>query len=267
MSIFSGTIPNETWVTSPQDFIEDESDSDRSSATSRPETVTNATETSSSDGMEITESQELVGATKDAITSLFQFSQIIRHAPPSYDKVASRYTYDHIFDANHVRTKFPVAAEFLVHRLGKAITMRREFFQYRREHRTKLSSDLIQSGAPKERQQRKGQERPDGSSSYLLQKSNPDITPGLARTQISTEPTTYRSLQDADIAADKTELASVRSQTSFATTEIPQDGHRPIVIPALGDIYVEGMKCTYGEYFECPYCYTIQCVKNRRAWK
>jgi hypothetical protein len=43
------------------------------------------------------------------------------------------------FDIEHTRHKFPLAQEFIVERLGKAISRRRQFIRYSGKHAAKLA--------------------------------------------------------------------------------------------------------------------------------
>lgn len=85
------------------------------------------------------ESQELLTAVTNTITNLFKLAVIIRSSqiPHSFLKGASYYSYDSQYDCSHVENRFPKASErfpWLIERLGKAITMRRQVLQYRREY-------------------------------------------------------------------------------------------------------------------------------------
>jgi hypothetical protein len=46
------------------------------------------------------------------------------------------------FDIGHTKSKFPLAEEFLLQRLGRGNSKRRAYFKYREEHREKLEKDL-----------------------------------------------------------------------------------------------------------------------------
>jgi hypothetical protein len=47
-----------------------------------------------------------------------------------------------LFDTQHVCSKFPKADEFVTHRLGKAISIRRQFLKYSENHRKRLKAGL-----------------------------------------------------------------------------------------------------------------------------
>jgi hypothetical protein len=86
----------------------------------------------------VSEIQEIFTSIADSISSLFRFSIIIRNNTnrDSYAKanvVAAGSSYDDKYDTNHVREKFPALEkgnEWLITRLGKAITTKRQYLRY-----------------------------------------------------------------------------------------------------------------------------------------
>jgi hypothetical protein len=76
-----------------------------------------------------------------------ELSMIIRDSPlrDDYLKAASRYKLDPVWDIGHVREKYGSAkrgSDWLLERLGKSITQRRQYLKYRKEHHKKLSDEL-----------------------------------------------------------------------------------------------------------------------------
>lgn len=86
----------------------------------------------------------------DVITCLLRFSMTLRR--PSRDDqrrddpggVAEAFV---LHDTEHVRAKFPDAPDYLVRRLGKALSKHRQYFRYRREHHQKLHEGLGEGDA------------------------------------------------------------------------------------------------------------------------
>ncbi len=75
-----------------------------------------------------------------------KLSMIIRNSPSrdDYLKAASRYNFDPRYDIGHVKEKYGSAKGskgWLLERLGKGITRRRQFLKYRQEHHGKLARD------------------------------------------------------------------------------------------------------------------------------
>lgn len=103
----------------------------------------------SDDKEEISEIQEIFESVNDAINNLFRFSILLRNNTNSdrYAKAmaAGSSPFNDQFDICHVDHKFPTlrlaGKEWLIERLGKAITQRRQFLRYAREHRDKASRD------------------------------------------------------------------------------------------------------------------------------
>lgn len=96
---------------------------------------------SSAEGSEIV---ELYLSIQDGITNLFRLSTIIRKKPEvdEYIKAASKFRdMDPLSDIVHVGDKYPRAREgetWLRDRLGTAITRRRQYLFYRKEHQERM---------------------------------------------------------------------------------------------------------------------------------
>jgi len=126
--IINGSKRNEKWEDGAI------SDSDEDNASTQGET----TQTS--------DLEQLFIAIKTANSSLMKLSMVIRNSPArdDYLKAASRYPFDARYDIGHVKEKYGAAkrsSDWLLERLGKAITRRRQYLKYREEHHTKLSRD------------------------------------------------------------------------------------------------------------------------------
>jgi hypothetical protein len=194
---------------------------------------------------ETSEIQQLFLAVVGANTSLFKLSTVIRSSPPqdSYNKAASVYPYDTKYDINHVWEKYPAARKrnpWLIDRLGKAITRRRQYLRYREEHREKPSRTWKRS------------ENESASQRDLPQAA---LAPTTATTYVANKPVQIENFSDGG-----------GSQTSYATT-VSEDASNNISVPPPPAKSTDGMRFEYGKPFECPYCHTIQIVATRSAWK
>ena len=92
-----------------------------------------------------TEIQQLMSATTETITLLLRLVVAIRNPAPHDQCIESAEIETPDFeehDINHVRQKFPYAERFLVQRLGRAISRRRQYLKYRQAHKAKLSHSL-----------------------------------------------------------------------------------------------------------------------------
>lgn len=67
------------------------------------------------------------------LQAMSQFLQTIHRIVTSYYQT---------YDINHTRAKFPRAETYLVERLGKAVSRRRQYVQYRKGHHMKLNAHM-----------------------------------------------------------------------------------------------------------------------------
>ena len=94
---------------------------------------------------ESTELQQLTASISELITNLMQLSSTIRNPAPHDQFKQFRNidtSYYEAFDITHVKDKFPNSEEFLVTRMGRAISRRRQYLRYREEHRERLAEGL-----------------------------------------------------------------------------------------------------------------------------
>ncbi|RYP33748.1 hypothetical protein DL767_004615 [Monosporascus sp. MG133] len=92
-----------------------------------------------------TELKQLLGSIKATITCLFRLSMSIRDPAPN-DQSRSIITVDKSYfeeyDMLHVKAKYPGCPGYLVERLGRANSGRRQYLSYREEHHQKLAKDV-----------------------------------------------------------------------------------------------------------------------------
>ncbi|KAM5349250.1 hypothetical protein ACJ41O_005757 [Fusarium nematophilum] len=150
-------------------------------------------------------------------------------------------------DVVTVTDKFPRVRQrtWLAQRLGNAIGQRRQYFEYRQQHRQRLASH--------------------GSEKNI---SLDDGEPGVdAATTIAT---TFEENLDGEPSAARQLLLDRRSIFTAATSlvsdydENQEMGRR---IPDIPDMVLDGLQLDYGIPVECPYCRTIQTFANRLEWK
>ncbi|KAH8805202.1 hypothetical protein F5884DRAFT_885273 [Xylogone sp. PMI_703] len=224
----------------------------------------------------ISEIQELFQSIPETIASLFNLSILIRSSSSRdrYAKAlaaASKSPFDDRFDIDHVGNKFPCLyrddGEWLRERLGKAITQRRHYLRYCREHREKLSK------LPEPRNT--AEEIPESkiSTTFLAVQRQQDSVPYDAQTVISRPTSTLASTTASTVIPaqlestehlDKLEEQNEddnRSQTSYATSVGEDDSDSRLSVVRLEEV------AGTGQSFECPYCWTIQRIKNQQAWR
>lgn len=91
---------------------------------------------------------QLLSSVRTCISNLFRLSMVIRNVriEDDYDRASTHYHLPTEWNIRHVRDKFPKAYRhgiWLVERLDQAITRRREYLRYRKEHHQKLSADVV----------------------------------------------------------------------------------------------------------------------------
>ena len=191
----------------------------------------------------------------EAISNLFRLSMVIQKATPRdrFQKAlaSTREQFYVTFDVEHVGSKFQ--------RLGKAITQRRQYLRYAREHREKKARHERDS-VPDDSQQKPPASEADAQSAQQVKLDDRSVLSGqkpsstLAPTAAST--LIVARLEDAERMSD-----TAVSRTSFATSVNEDDDPNALKVPALKDL------AKIGTAFECPFCWTIQTFKSQSTWK
>ncbi|KAJ6022017.1 zinc finger protein [Penicillium herquei] len=174
--------------------------------------------------------QSIYHALRDTINNLFQMSMTIR-MPAQHDRLigtkrSDAVFYEH-FDRQHVMAKYPEAKEDILNRLGLAISQRRAVMRYRERHHAKLGQGLEKA-------------IDDGQSNKLSD-------------TVATE-----FVKVPPLAKDDWESQTVASNTSYAQTIL--SGSEGIVLPPPPKDAADGA------LFECPYCFLVITISNRKAW-
>jgi hypothetical protein len=198
------------------------------------------------------EAHELSLSVADSITSLLKVSALLRKAT-TRDRFAKAVAaagdkpLPHLFDLRHVQEKYPKAAgkPWLLERLGRAITQRREYLRYIRSHRTKLAG-----GVPTAVQ--------TSPHSKLALDTSLIPGPGTASdrpTQTATNASTVladrispQAFAGPIIEDDDDAYSSATTQASFREGD---DDNDKLHVPSLKTLAKDG------EPFECPYCMAI----------
>ena len=217
----------------------------------------------------ISEIEELLQSIAETITSLFRISIIIRNATPRdrYVKAAAavKEPFDERYDIAHVGHKFPKIdareMQWLKERLGRAITKRRQYLRYCREHHDKFTQESGQKGAVNAHGgytrmasnlevKKSRSERLDTASDTLRSKPTSTLAPTIASTLIPANLEFAENMSDGD-----------QSQTSYATSVGGEDRKNQLRVIRLEDVQKEGLP------FECPYCWGIQTIKREHSWR
>lgn len=181
-----------------------------------------------------TELQQLVSSMAELITCLMRLSMAIRNPAPHDQFKESTHlstSYFEPVDIDHVRGKFPSAKEYLILRLGKAISRRRQYLKYRASHRRKLEHGLEHVHAP------------SGTFESTVASSLP---PRLKTSSTALE------------LDNNTYYEDTLSETSYASSSNDPMKLRPPPLPEEGQ---------YGQHFECPLCLRFTAVRQDSAWQ
>ena len=196
-------------------------------------------------------------------------SILIRDATPRdryvQASLSSKSSFIDSFDISHVAHKFPRLdldeRQWLKERLGKAVTQRRQYLKYCRDHH-----DRFQEFQTKPAPRLEGlsddhlpeHDRNPGQQAHATVKSLP--ISAFAPTDASTLQISKLKPFD-EVSGEATENTSdIVSQTSYATSVYDNDNESPIHPPKLIEI-------TNKFPFECPYCWNLLEIKSERAWR
>lgn len=214
-------------------------------------------------GKATTELHELLLSISDSLDSLFKILTLIRkatHRDPY--AIAARATH-HPFlegeDIRHVGERYPkiinTGQEWLQRRLGRAITLRRQFLWYCREQASRSSHapESVLSTPPLVVPQQHG----DPAESPLIAPSRPTLAP----TKASANSQRVSALNLVDLVPSGG--SDARSQaTSFAPTRlVDSNGQEKLGLPKLE------ISCLHGRFLKCPYCKGVFQAKKQQDWK
>jgi len=213
------------------------------------------------------------------LTCLYKFSIAIRNPAPS-DKLRKCSKIDvscfEYFDQQHVREKFPEATEFLIERLSRANTKRRQLLKYHEKHHEKIAAryEFLSSNASAAEgiklplEAVTGAEDGEGELTVPSQcaggNENLDTSvraPGTIAAATTITDTTV-SKTYVQVEQDITDLRSDadHSQTSYSPSEA---GSPEIIrVPPPPD---QDSAYNY-EPFRCPYCYSLIIVAGETSW-
>jgi hypothetical protein len=201
------------------------------------------------EGEATTELAQLESNVAEIITCLMRLSMAIRNpAPHDQFKESMQIDVMHYesFDIDHVRGKFPLAEDYLVSRLGKAISRRRQYLRYREEHRKKLEQGL-------QLQVQVQQLNTTSKLAYTISAPSEKVESTVA----SSIPLAVKaSASTAELEEDDYYEENV-SQTSYASSASDASRLRPPPIPDQGQD---------GEPFECPLCFRLTSIRQIPAW-
>lgn len=187
-----------------------------------------------------TELKQLQSSMIETVTLLLRLSMAIRNPAPhdqfmeSKDIDTSHYEE---FDIRHVREKFPQAEDYLITRLGRALSRRRHYLRYRDAHHKKLSYGL------------------DSADDIVKEPSGTEMIP--QSTIASSLPTTLKAVDHLDLTYDDSSETGF-SMTSTASSTNGSSKLRPPPMPE---------EARDGNPFECPLCFRIVLAHSALSWR
>jgi hypothetical protein len=173
-------------------------------------------------------------------TCLMRLSLAIRNpAPHDQFKESAQIDVAHFepFDINHVRGKFKLAPEYLVLRLGKAISRRRQYLRYREDHRRKLEQGL--------------------GLHPVLQEPSKAPSEKMQSTVASSIPTAVKAAASGLDWDQDDYYGETLSQTSYASSHSDPSRLKPPPLPRTAQD---------SEPFECTLCYRFTSIRQTNAW-
>ena len=222
----------------PWDCLSSDSDSDSDDDVEDPKAnADGATTTSAVEDK--TELKQLQSSMVETVTCLFRLSMAIRSPAPHDQFMTSKNidtSYFEEYDIKHVRQKFPMAEGYLVNRLGRAISRRRQYLKYREAHHRKLAHGL-------------------DIEENIVQDVRTEMIP--QSTVASSLPTALKEVDHIDLTEDSGSEACY----SEASTATSANGTTNLRTPPLPK------EAQNGSPFECPLCFMIISVRGTRSWR
>lgn len=220
-----------------------------------------------------TELQERFLEINQVISCLYRFSIAIRNPTPR-DRLQKYAAIDvshyEFFDIQHASHKFPKAEKYLIDRLGKANSRRRQLLKYHEKHHRKLAQyinlpparpwDTPEVLRPNHNGTASGGRGFLDENNYGLQDRhfNSRKSPATIATTINTQTTISTYVGPSDIIEVRSDNG--RSQTSYGTSVTVNTVSKLRVPPPKPDSTFDGKP------FECPYCFSITIVRGSRSW-
>jgi hypothetical protein len=197
-----------------------------------------------SDEEEMTYANLHINDVSHIIDSLLRLGVAMR-SPAPYDMFRSSAGQYHHLDAKHIRDKFPAITDrgkTLIERLARAITYRRQYFHYRKDHHAKLAAGTEQS-----QHEWNWPEHGTAMASEIPKKmQDREQSEGV--------------FQGAPLQIDSISFDDDKSDESISGYESSTKGDSLLRIPKMP-------KSAKNEPFLCPYCYRMTKAMVPATWK
>ena len=241
-------------------YDEQSSDSDFSHSSSEPE-----------ESMFSTELEQILDDISRTISYLYELAIAIRNPTPidrSHKAKKVDTSFYETWDILHVKEKFPMLereSPFLLQRLGKANSLRRQTFKYSEAHNKKIRHGvdatlplveiLVEAHDPK----LKYEEDAPIPIDFGDQDEATQTAPSTSAPTISTQTTATTFVERKTDSLDL-DLDDRVSETSSIVSEDPTDGGvLKVPEPPAGALD--------RDFFECPYCFEFTRAPTRNQWR
>ncbi|KAK8022470.1 hypothetical protein PG993_013237 [Apiospora rasikravindrae] len=222
------------------------------------------------------EDQDLLELISKSIGSLLKITVLIRKATPR-DRFAKALQgtnpFMDDFDIAYVAERYPKLAgpdnRWLCERLGRAITKRRQFLRYSREHSRRIAGhgdvDTVDHQVPHH-----SIGHDDALSKERTRSSAPSTASGLhtnysgsyaAHTHASTKASTLDVAQLRHVENIEAEDNDTKSYVSAGSSFQLGKADSTLHLPTLEEVS-QG-----SEVFECPICFDIQTISRETSWR
>ncbi|KAK6224814.1 ankyrin repeat protein [Colletotrichum tabaci] len=194
-----------------------------------------------------TEIDELFDNIRSCITHLFTLSTLLRRSHPR-GRIARQGPQYSQSDPRpfitNAQDKFPKLKQspWLAERIGQRNARQIDYIRYRQNHRRNLAQ--VEDGPVDDEQAERATTKATSFHETLaapesIRKDSPGLT---------------------------SEESIYTIATSFAQTAVG-DNYSGRVVPQLTRMWLDGRQLDYGEPIECPYCRTIQVIRDRYHWR
>lgn len=226
----------------------------------------------SSSKLEKYEDQDILELIAKSVGSLLKITILIRKATPR-DRFAKALQgcnpFMDYFDIAYVAERYPKLAgpdaRWLCERLGRAITKRRQFLRYSRDHSRQIA------GSEDPQTPRYYSMEHDGALLEARARSNAPSTASqmhtnysgsqAAHTHASTKASTLDTAQLRGVEMIETENEGTISYVSAGSSFQLDKADSALHLPTLEEV-IQG-----SEVFECPICFDIQTISRETSWR
>lgn len=238
-----------------------------------PTSLEQQLETGVGRSLERNESQDVLDVISDGIRSLLKINVLIRKATPR-DRFARALHADNPFigqfDINYVAERYSKLnkpdSKWLCVRLGRAITKRRQFLRYSREHRVRIAGQNENDRESKRHISAK--DRGEGKAfdmnfdTQMRSSVGTELISSVAaHTRAPTKASTLDITRLQKPSEDEANIEDTRSFISAGSSLQVEDENSRLHLPSLEE------SSGGNSIFECPFCLGIQTFTRESAWR